>query len=145
MTLLAVYTSKPTLLYRLHLVSPIPRSPSWISLIVLDLEIGIDLGTVCFQAYFQDTLVGREFTILSDGQEPTYYATYLIVLSGNNLFLAPQTQTPLHLSGRIISQSGGNLDTIGTLFSHYLAGQNQSRRAGRFRTAIGFEWTCWLA
>ncbi|EPQ57376.1 hypothetical protein GLOTRDRAFT_120580 [Gloeophyllum trabeum ATCC 11539] len=70
-------------------------------------NLGIDLGTVGFQAYFgNDTLIGP--------------------LSGSNLYLAPQTTTTTHLSGRIIPQSGSDLDAIGELFSHFLAGDNQT-------------------
>ncbi|KAI0354382.1 hypothetical protein OH77DRAFT_1404952 [Trametes cingulata] len=69
-------------------------------------QLGIDLGTVTFEASFQGTTVGP--------------------LSGNNLFLAPLTDTTLHLSGRMIPQSGNALNTIGVLFSNFLAGKNQS-------------------
>jgi hypothetical protein len=47
-------------------------------------------------------------------------------LQGNNLILAPNAQTNTHLSGRITSKKGGELDTIGKLFSAYLAGENQT-------------------
>ncbi|TFY72142.1 hypothetical protein EVG20_g865 [Dentipellis fragilis] len=76
------------------------------SMIPSPAQLGIDLGTVTFQAFFNDVLVGP--------------------LSGDNLFLAPEATTKEHLSGRMIPQSGGNLDTIGTLFSDYLAGDNQT-------------------
>ncbi|KAA1471743.1 hypothetical protein DENSPDRAFT_133322 [Dentipellis sp. KUC8613] len=76
------------------------------SMIPSPAQLGIDLGTVTFQAFFNDVLVGP--------------------LSGDNLFLAPEATTKEHLSGRIIPQTGGNLDTIGTLFSDYLAGDNQT-------------------
>ncbi|KAI0370690.1 hypothetical protein BV20DRAFT_966193 [Pilatotrama ljubarskyi] len=69
-------------------------------------QLGIDLGTVTFEASFQGTTVGP--------------------LAGNNLFLAPLTDTTLHLSGRMIPQSGDALNTMGTLFSNFLAGKNQS-------------------
>ncbi|TFK54041.1 hypothetical protein OE88DRAFT_1732763 [Heliocybe sulcata] len=70
-------------------------------------NLGIDLGTVSFQAYFENsTLIGP--------------------LSGSNLYLAPDATTSSHLSGRIIPQSGSDLDSIGTLFSRFLAGDNQT-------------------
>ncbi|TFY74322.1 hypothetical protein EWM64_g9690, partial [Hericium alpestre] len=69
-------------------------------------QLGIDLGTVGFQGFFENTLVGP--------------------LSGSNVFLAPLAQTRSHLSGRIMPQSGNDLDTIGKLFSGYLAGDNQT-------------------
>ncbi|KAF8160985.1 hypothetical protein B0H34DRAFT_699004 [Crassisporium funariophilum] len=67
-------------------------------------QIGIDLGTVTFQSFFKDTLVGP--------------------LSGQNFALRPNAVTVSHLSGRIIPQSGSNLDVLGELFSGFLAGQN---------------------
>jgi hypothetical protein len=67
-------------------------------------QLGIDLGTVTFDTFFNDVLVGP--------------------LSGNNLFLAANADTTLALSGRIIPQSGSDLNTIGQLFSEYLAGDN---------------------
>lgn len=69
-------------------------------------ELGIDLGTVTFNAFFQDVLIGP--------------------LSGDNLILPPQSTVVEHLSGRIVPQSGSDLDTIGVLFSQYLAGDNQT-------------------
>lgn len=69
-------------------------------------ELGIDLGTVTFNAFFRDVLIGP--------------------LSGNHLVLPPQSTVVEHLSGRIVPQSGSDLDTIGVLFSHYLAGDNQT-------------------
>jgi len=69
-------------------------------------QLGIDLGTVTFQAFFQDTFVGP--------------------LSGKNLFLAASSQTKSHLSGRMQPQSGKDLDNLGILFSKFLAGENQT-------------------
>ncbi|KAI0821788.1 hypothetical protein BC628DRAFT_1341231 [Trametes gibbosa] len=69
-------------------------------------ELGIDLGTVNFEASFDGTTIGP--------------------LSGSNLFLAPMTDTTLHLSGRMVPQSGDDLNTMGRLFSDFLAGKNQS-------------------
>lgn len=50
----------------------------------------------------------------------------MIALSGTGLVLSPESTTKEHLSGRIIPQSGSNLDTIGKLFSGFLAGDNQT-------------------
>ena len=47
-------------------------------------------------------------------------------MSGSSLSLAPESVTKEHLSGRMLPQSGSDLDTIGTLFSVYLAGENQT-------------------
>ncbi|KAF8070285.1 hypothetical protein FPV67DRAFT_1755106 [Lyophyllum atratum] len=69
-------------------------------------QLGIDLGTVTFQAFFQDTFVGP--------------------LSGENLFLAANSQTKSHLSGRIQPQSGKDLENLGILFSKFLSGENQT-------------------
>ncbi|KAI0321180.1 hypothetical protein OF83DRAFT_1280620 [Amylostereum chailletii] len=69
-------------------------------------QLGIDLGTVGFISFFQDALVGP--------------------LSGDHLVLAPETTTKTHLSGRIVPQSGDDLNTIGQLFTDYLAGKNQT-------------------
>jgi hypothetical protein len=40
------------------------------------------------------------------------------------LFLTASTNTTSHLSGRIIPQSGSNLNTIGQLFTEYLQADN---------------------
>ncbi|KAI0072486.1 hypothetical protein K474DRAFT_1678619 [Panus rudis PR-1116 ss-1] len=69
-------------------------------------QLGIDLGTVTFNAFFEDVLVGP--------------------LSGEHLTLPPQATVQEHLSGRIVPQSGSDLDTIGVLFSQFLAGNNQT-------------------
>lgn len=86
-------------------------------------ELGIDLGTVKFEASFQGTTIGREFTgrIARD-----QLLSLRVALSGSNLFLAPMTDTALHLSGRMIPQNGDGLNTMGQLFSDFLAGKNQS-------------------
>ena len=47
-------------------------------------------------------------------------------LTGDNLVLPPEGTVTEHLSGRIVPQSGSDLDTIGTLFSNFLAGENQT-------------------
>jgi hypothetical protein len=54
------------------------------------------------------------------------FFTRFSALSGNNLFLAPGSQTALHLSGRITPKSGSELDTIGELFTNYLQVKNQT-------------------
>ena len=47
-------------------------------------------------------------------------------LSGKNFFLAPETTTNLHLSGRITPKSGDDLDVMGELFTNYLHAENQT-------------------
>jgi hypothetical protein len=49
-----------------------------------------------------------------------------LALTGNNLFLAAESATSEHLIGRIVPQSGSNLDVIGVLFSNFLQGKNQT-------------------
>lgn len=86
-------------------------------------ELGIDLGTVNFEASFQGTTIGREFdSRVARGQS----LSLRVALSGSNLFLAPMADTTLHLSGRMVPQSGDDLNTMGQLFSDFLAGKNQS-------------------
>ncbi|CAA7259257.1 unnamed protein product [Cyclocybe aegerita] len=67
-------------------------------------QIGIDLGSVTFQSFFKGTLVGP--------------------LAAEGLVLRPSSVADTHLSGRIVPQSGGDLDVMGELFSGYLNGQN---------------------
>jgi hypothetical protein len=67
-------------------------------------QLGIDLGTVTFNSFYEDTLVGP--------------------LTASHLFLASSSLTKSHLSGRILPQSGDDLNTIGKLFSGYLQGKN---------------------
>lgn len=55
-----------------------------------------------------------------------YLTFFLTALSGDNLFLAAESDTPLHLSGRLIPQSGDDLNTIGQLFTQFLAGENST-------------------
>ncbi len=86
-------------------------------------ELGIDLGTVNFEASFQGTTIGRKF---ADRVARGLYLNLRAALSGSNLFLAPMADTTLHLSGRMIPQSGDDLNTMGQLFSDFLAGKNQS-------------------
>ncbi|KAH8119480.1 hypothetical protein DFH11DRAFT_1722990 [Phellopilus nigrolimitatus] len=69
-------------------------------------QLGIDLGTVTFSAFFDSVYVGP--------------------LSGNDMVLKPEATVLEHLSGRIVPQSGSNIDVIGNMFSVFLAGQNQT-------------------
>jgi hypothetical protein len=52
--------------------------------------------------------------------------SFALALTGTNLFLAASSVTTEHLNGRIVPQSGSDLDTIGVLFSNFLAGKNQT-------------------
>ncbi|KAH7108191.1 hypothetical protein BKA62DRAFT_764259 [Auriculariales sp. MPI-PUGE-AT-0066] len=76
------------------------------SMIPSPAQLGIDLGTVTFKSYFSGTFVGP--------------------LSSPDLALAPEAVTKTHLTGRIVPQSGNDLNNIGELFSKYLAGENQT-------------------
>ena len=76
------------------------------SMIPSPAQLGIDLGTVTFDAAFNGVTVGP--------------------LSGQNAVLAPQATTNLHLSGRITPKSGDELNTMGELFTNFLHGQNQT-------------------
>ncbi|KAH8979124.1 hypothetical protein EDB92DRAFT_1821158 [Lactarius akahatsu] len=76
------------------------------SLIPSPAQLGIDLGTVSFQAFFEGTVIGP--------------------LSTTSLALAPESVTNAHLSGRISPKSGSDLNAIGKLFSQFLAGKNQT-------------------
>ncbi|KAH9934026.1 uncharacterized protein BXZ73DRAFT_100865 [Epithele typhae] len=76
------------------------------SLIPSSAQIGIDLGTVTFEAGFKGTTVGP--------------------LSGSNLFLAAGATVNLHLSGRITPKSGNDLDAMGDLFTNFLHAENQT-------------------
>lgn len=69
-------------------------------------NLGIELGRVGFQAFFKETNVGP--------------------LVADALSLAPLSEARSHLSGRIVPQSGGDLDNMGELFSNYLQGANQT-------------------
>jgi hypothetical protein len=50
----------------------------------------------------------------------------IAALSAISLALAPESVTKTHLSGRITPKSGTEFDSIGKLFSRFLAGQNQT-------------------
>ncbi|CAL1708136.1 unnamed protein product [Somion occarium] len=70
-------------------------------------QLGIELGTVTFNALFGETVLGPLSTT-------------------NSLTLSPNSVASTHLTGRIIPQSGSDLDAVGTLFSRYLAADNQT-------------------
>ncbi|KAH9083581.1 hypothetical protein EDB83DRAFT_2511885 [Lactarius deliciosus] len=76
------------------------------SLIPSPAQLGIDLGTVSFQASFEGTVIGP--------------------LSTTSLALTPESVTNAHLSGRITPKSGSDLNAVGKLFSQFLAGKNQT-------------------
>ncbi|KAF5351977.1 hypothetical protein D9756_007389 [Leucocoprinus leucothites] len=69
-------------------------------------QLGIELGHVTFEAFFQDTLVGP--------------------LAADDLTLKPQAVVNTHLTGRIVPQSGKDLEVIGQLFSEFLMGHNST-------------------
>jgi hypothetical protein len=52
--------------------------------------------------------------------------TYPPALMAEGLSLQPKAVTKTHLAGRIVPQDGKNLETIGSLFSDYLAGHNST-------------------
>ncbi|KAI0305626.1 hypothetical protein B0F90DRAFT_1815219 [Multifurca ochricompacta] len=96
------------------------------SLIPSPAQLGIDLGTVGFQASFEGTVIGP--------------------LSTTSLSLAPESVTTAHLSGRITPKSGGDLDTVGTLFAQFLSGQNQTLSVqGDFVQPPGAAAVRWLS
>ncbi|KAM5540830.1 hypothetical protein V8D89_005474 [Ganoderma adspersum] len=76
------------------------------SLIPSTADIGIDLGTVTFEASFKGTTLGP--------------------LSSTDLQLVPQSTTDAHLSGRITPKSGADLAAVGGLFTNFLQSQNQT-------------------
>ncbi|KAG1785555.1 uncharacterized protein HD556DRAFT_110398 [Suillus plorans] len=67
-------------------------------------QLGIGLGNVGFQAYFENAHIGP--------------------LTASELVLPPESSVTSHLSGQMIPQSGSGLSTIGKLFSEYLAADN---------------------
>lgn len=64
------------------------------------------------------------YSISTVGFEAYYSGVDIGVLTALNLDLAPLSTSMEHLSGRLVPQSGSALDTVGDLFSRYLAGQN---------------------
>lgn len=84
------------------------------------IELGIDLGIVTFLTRFQGTTLGRKSDV------PFCIKTFSLIAfealsTTTSLALAPNSVTATHLAGRIIPQSGSDLDTVGTLFSKFLA------------------------
>lgn len=61
------------------------------------------------------------------GFEAYYSGVDIGVLTASNLDLVPLGTSMEHLSGRLVPQSGSALDTVGDLFSRFLAGQNTVR------------------
>jgi hypothetical protein len=78
---------------------------------------------VNFQAFYGQTLLGREYIVHHCCVLPLNSAS---ALTSQNLSLAPQSVTVSQLSGRIVPQSGADLSNIGQLFSNFLSGQNSS-------------------
>jgi hypothetical protein len=56
----------------------------------------------------------------------SFSLTFLLALEGQNLFLAANSVTKSHLSGRITPKSGNDLQNLGTLFTNFLQGKNQT-------------------
>ncbi|SGY79107.1 BQ5605_C008g05044 [Microbotryum silenes-dioicae] len=70
-------------------------------------NLGVNLGTVNFKAYFEGELIGP--------------------IQGNNLDLAPSTTTTTKLTGTIVKRtSSTSTSSLGHLFSGFLAGLNQT-------------------
>lgn len=88
------------------------------------LEIGIELGTVTFNSFFDGTLVGRMYFCLT--VKGLSIDLGLPALSANNLVLKSNSVAQTHLTGRIVPQAGADLDKLGVLFSQFLNGQNAS-------------------
>jgi hypothetical protein len=107
------------------------------------LELGIDLGTVGFQASFEGTAIGRMFFLFSQQYSPIIVC---VALSTTSLALAPESVTEAHLSGRITPKSGDELAAIGKLFTQFLAGQNQTLSVqGNFVQPSGTAAVGWLS
>ncbi|KAG8213768.1 hypothetical protein J3R82DRAFT_10478 [Butyriboletus roseoflavus] len=86
-------------------------------------ELGIDLGTVTFQAYFDNILVGHELLYFPD------FIRHLrrdcsLALIATGLMLPLDGQVKSHLADHMIPQSGHDLNVIGQLFLQYLAADN---------------------
>ncbi|TBU23049.1 hypothetical protein BD311DRAFT_704566 [Dichomitus squalens] len=76
------------------------------SLIPSSADLGIDLGTVAFEASFKGITLGP--------------------LSSTNLLLTAHSTTNAHLTGRITPKSGADLAVMGELFTNFLQSQNQT-------------------
>ncbi len=108
------------------------------------LELGIDLGTVGFQAFFDGTVIGRKFFFYFSRQYNPIIV--YVALSTTSLALAPESVTRAHLSGRITPKSGDELGAIGKLFTRFLAGQNQTLSVqGNFVQPSGTAAVGWLS
>jgi hypothetical protein len=108
------------------------------------LELGIDLGTVGFQASFEGIVIGRMF--FSSFLSALQTIIVCVALSTTSLALAPESVTKAHLSGRITPKSGDELAAIGKLFSQFLAGQNQTLSVqGNFVQPSGNAAVGWLS
>jgi len=107
------------------------------------LELGIDLGTVGFQASFEGTVIGRMFFFYFSRKYSPIIA--YVALSTTSLALPPESVTKAHLSGRITPKSGDELAAIGKLFTQFLAGQNQTLSVqGNFVQPSGTAAVGWL-
>lgn len=121
MTRLVESTSRRMLPFPLPLVSVL----SFISAEVTNhllLELGIDLGTVTFDAYYDGVRLGRKYRL---GYSISY-SDIVLALSGDTLILQALSTVTEPLAGRIVPQSGGDLNTVGNLFTDYLLAQNIS-------------------
>ncbi|KAK1218918.1 hypothetical protein PQX77_018360 [Marasmius sp. AFHP31] len=89
-------------------------------------QLGIDLGTVTFNSFYEGVLIGP--------------------LSAQSLVLAPNSETKTHLSGRIVPQSGDDLETVGKLFTEYLKASNLTLSVrGESVQPGGGEQVTWLS
>lgn len=113
---LAVYTSTPMRQFLLQRVCGF-RALSCHSFNGCSLELGIDLGTATFLAYYDGVEVGRKWPHTIQMLLLTSSTT---ALSSTDLNLPAMSNTTTALQGRIIPQSGTNADTIGQLFTQYL-------------------------
>ena len=70
----------------------------------------------------------------------------MVALSTTSLALAPLSMNKAHLSGRIAPKSGGELASLGKLFSQFLAGQDQTLSVqGDFVQPSGTASVGWLS
>ncbi|KAF8314052.1 hypothetical protein DL93DRAFT_2167525 [Clavulina sp. PMI_390] len=106
--------STPGLLYSVDSLIPSPSN------------LGLDLGTVAFQAYYDSVDLGP--------------------ISGNNLDLLPLSTTSEPLSGHIEQPSSGNEQTVGNLFSNYISGINATLQVkGDYVEPDGKTKVTWLS
>ena len=90
----------------------------------LPTEIGIDLGTATFNSFYEGVLIGRMLYLLINFFSLIVTNRFPLAISAQSLILAPNSETKTHLSGRIVPQSAGDLETVGKLFSEYLKAAN---------------------